>query len=368
MTKILAIILTTTISLGCTDTIDDTADSTGGADTSTPATSEQTTAVISTVSSDYSTGSFATIDLSDWTVTDEIFITSGDPVVVSDENHVFQINRFGVDSVRLFEAGDWSQPNWEISTGDLSNPYTARTCAGQVFVALYGTDFIGVYDSDNGNLVGSIDLSAYADDDSVSPEAASLVEIDNVIYVGLQRLNMSMDWPTSQGSQVIEIDCETMSITNDWSIGGNITLHHWQDGEGLLVATEAYDDDVAGIYGLNPDDDTITLLAEFPDHAVNAIAAIGQHAIATSTATDYSHSGLHCIDMTSGDVTTLQSGHYFTSAQASNQGEAWIGASWPWIDPKAGTGIYVYDIASCTDLTQGDPITLSLAPTTIALY
>ena len=75
--------------------------------------------MLTSVSSDYSTGAFASVDLSDWSITDELFVTASDAAVSADEGMVFQVNRLGYDNVRMYEPGSWGEPIWEQSVGDL---------------------------------------------------------------------------------------------------------------------------------------------------------------------------------------------------------------------------------------------------------
>ena len=357
------------ILIGCGDKDDDTAPA-AEADADTDADTDadpQTTAVIATVSSDYATGSFSTVDLSDWAVEDDLFITSGDSAVSVDEGWVFQINRYGYDNIRLYEPGEWSEPIWEQSLGDLANPYDANLCNGDLFVSLYGEDFIGVYDPASGLLTGTVDLSAFNDGDGVGPEGGGMVEVGGKLYIGMNRLDRNGGW-ADVGGAVAEIDCESMSVSDSWSIGGNTSVHPWPGTDSVLVTAREFGDDVGGLYAIDTTAGSAELIVETGTDNLSGIAAHGDAAVAISLASDYSHYAVHCIDLADGSLTTVEeSVSYLNGVKGNDLGEAWITAASSWIDSSAPSGVFVYDIETCSSLTT-DPIGLSLYPLGIAFY
>ena len=90
-------------------------------------------ALVTTVAQDYATGGFATVSLDDWTVTDGLFLTTGDAALSVDAGVIYQINRYGYDNLRRYTPGEWAAPMWERSTGDRTNPYDAATCS-RIFI------------------------------------------------------------------------------------------------------------------------------------------------------------------------------------------------------------------------------------------
>jgi len=324
-------------------------------------------AVVSTVAGDYSTGSFAQVSLDDWRIEDVLFQTSTDPVVTAEDNMVFQINRLGADNVRRYEPGVWEAPIWEMSLGDAANPHDVEVCGGDLYATLYSHDYLGVYDVQSGTLKGSVDLSAFADTDGLSPEASQLVEIDGMLYVGLQRLDTTAGWK-SEGSVVVEVDCAEMAVSRSWSVGGNINLSAWPGSGKLLAGVEAYGEDVAGIYVIDPQADAVSLLVESVESTVTGIATDGEKAIAVTSADDGSNYSLHCVDLTMGEMTLLEETQsYLNSISANDRGEAWLTAGSSWMDPSAPTGVFVYDIAACVGLSEL-PLRFSMLPTRVAFY
>ncbi len=328
---------------------------------------QQTTAVITTVASDYTTGAFATVDLDSWTLSDELFVTSGDPAVSVSEGMVFQLNRYGYDSMRRYEPGDWTAPLWEVALEDLSNPYVARVCEGVVFVALYDLGTIGVYDPDSGEELGTVDLSAFFDADSSGPEPSTLVPYGGKLYAGLERLDRDGGW-VDAGGAVVEIDCGERAVTRSWSVGGNTAVHPWAGGEGLLVRARAYGDDAGGLYVLDPEADSVELRVDLGDEQLSNVGAFGGAAAATSLSADYTSSSLHCLDLAAGSITSSEvTDAYYTDLAVNDRGEAWITTGSSWMDPHAPTGLWVFGIEGCEAKTE-QPIQPSLHPWSVDFY
>ena len=370
-------LLTLPLLLACppkaTPTSDDTATS-GGDDTATS--TGQTTAVMTTVSMDYAVGSLATVGLNGWVTTTGLTATTGDSAVVVEGGLAYVLNRYGYDTVRVYEPGEWSVPLLEFSVGGTSeeesaNPYDAAVCADLLFVSLYGRDWIGVYNVANGVLTGTVDLSAFADGDSVGPEPGAMVTRGDKLYIGMNRLNRDDGW-IDTGGAVAEVDCATATVTASWDVAGNAALVEWSGEDRVLVQARAYGDMGGGLYAIDPAADTVTWLMDAADLGgeVSGVAAAGDAAIVTSLASDYSGYGIHCVDLETGEVTTAETTpQYLTTAAANDRGEAWIGAHWGWIDPEsASPGVIVYDIAGCEALNPDSPIDVTLAPLDINFY
>jgi hypothetical protein len=329
----------------------------------------QSTAVVTTVASDYSTGSIAAVDMDAWTASDELFVTSSDPSVVAEDGWVFQINRYGHDSVRKYSAGDWAAPLWEQSMGEYSNPQDVEICNGDLFVSLYGANHMAVVDLETGVSKGQVDLSAFADTDGVSPEAASIVEVDGKLYVGLQQMDTTQTYWASEGGKVVEVDCASMAVTQSWNVGGNTNLMAWPDSGKVIAGAEAFGDDTAGLYVIDTVAGTKTQLVDSASLGVNIldVAVVGDKAMAVSVKADWSAYVLSCMDLSTGTIlSSVETDSYLTSISANNRGEAYVTAGSSWIDPSAPSGLAVYDVESCT--AKGDWMSFSMYPTSVAFY
>jgi hypothetical protein len=354
-----------------TDTGSSDSGSTDSGSSDTGDTSESSlhsTAMVTTVASDYSTGSIAAVDLKAWSATDELFVTSADPAVVAEDGWVFQINRYGHDSVRLYSAGDWAAPIWEQSMGEYSNPYDVEICNGDVFVSLYGANHMAVVDLATGASKGQVDLSAFADSDGVSPEATRIVEVDGKIYVSLQRMDTTQTYWASEGGKVVEVDCASMAVTQSWDVGGNTNVMPWPDSGKVLVGAEAFGSDTAGLYVIDTVTGSKSQLVETTEMAIFDVAAVGDKAIAISIAADWSAYGLHCLDLTTGSSTLIESTpSYLTSVTANDRGQAYVTAGSSWLDTTAPSGLFSYDVETCTALSA-NWMGFSMYPTSVAFY
>jgi hypothetical protein len=325
------------------------------------------TAVITTVSGDFSVGSFAALTLEDRVISDNLFVTSGDPAVAVSSGGIFQFNRYTHDTLRMYRPGRWVTPVWEQELGDRSNPHDAQVCGGQLFVSLYGRDHLGVYALSDGVQTGTVDLSAYADGDGVGPEASTLVVHDGKLYAGLQRLMRHEEWKDA-GGWVVEIDCDTLEVSRDWDVGANVTLFPWPLSGKILMGVRTYGEDSAGLYALDPLDGSVHLKVATPETQISGLAAYGDRAVAIALAQDQSLHEILCIDLSNATSSLIErTSRYLTDIAGNDRGEAWIAASPSWVDPSAPTGLSIYDIASC-NLTTPQPIGLSLHPVSIAFY
>ena len=325
------------------------------------------------VSIDYAVGTFSTVSIEGWSVAEGIFPATGDSTVVVDEGKVLVLNRFGYDTMQIYEPGSWSAPQAELSLseGELStNPQDAATCGGKLFVSLLSRDWLGIWDPETGVRTGKVDLSAFNDSDGVGPEPIDLVVEGSRLWVALQRLDEDDGW-VDEGGMVVAIDCATEEIEGSWSVAGNTRIFPWPDHPGVLAAARAYGEDPAGIYAVDATSGA-RLLAPMDSLELvpTALAAWGERAIATVVTEDGSSQGIACVDLGSGESALAESTTRFLTDIAGNElGEAWVGAHWGWLDPDAAEpGVLVYDIEGCSSLTPESPISLTLAPYSIAFY
>lgn len=340
-------------------------------------------AALTTTAQDYTTGSFATVGVDDWSVDDELFVTSGDPVVKVSGGVVYQINRYGYDSVRAYTPGAWQRPRWEVSTGDYSNPVDVERCGEALWVALYEEPALRLLDPETGLSRGSLDLSAYADGDGVGPEPAQLFAEGGALYVALQRLDRSAGWARREGA-LLRVDCATQAVTGAWALGGNPRLARAEAPGQFWVASEATAPEgggspalAAGLYLLDtagaPEGGPPPLrliLAEDPAlPAVGPLSAAGGVAIFTRYTEAY-QSVVDCVPLDGGPPTRLMESTGFINAAAANAaGEVWLSSHWGWTDPDNDQpGLHVVDPARCALRNEGAPIPTRLAPTSLAFY
>ena len=353
-----------------------TPDDTGGAPTGQRA-------ALTTTAQDYTTGSFATVGVDDWSVDDAIFVTSGDPVVKMSAGVLYQINRYGYDNVRAYVPGDWQRPRWEVSTGDYSNPVDVERCGEALWVALYEASALRLLDPETGLSRGSLDLSAYGDGDGVGPEAAQLFAEDDVLYVVLNRLDRVDGWARRPG-QVVRVDCAAEAVTGAWWVGGNPRVTRAESPGQFWVASEASTPGSgeppalpAGLYRLDTTIEAdsgaepLRLILASPEGepSVGPLAAAGGVAIFTRYTESY-ESVVDCVGLDGGPPQRLLNSAGFINAAAANAaGEVWLTSHWGWTDPDNDQpGVHVVDPAACALRNAGAPIATRLAPTSLAFY
>ncbi len=331
-------------------------------------------AVVAT--SDYTVGALATVDLESWTVRDEVTAATGDTVVRVDGGLVIAINRYQVDSVRLYDPADLTLPLVEFSTGPGSNPQDAAVCGGHLVISRYGEEALEVVDPATGAEVGAVDLSAYADADGL-PEAASMVRRGELLYVGLQRFDRGTWQPAEGGGRVVEVDCGTLEVTRDWETGPNpvVRAHPARDDRLLVLEGVFYDEDMAialdgGIRELDLAAGELGPLELAEEElAANVVDIAGDPGGAAVLVTgDDAGYTVWCVDLGGwGASELLATGSYLPEMAVDDRGRVWITARTGWTDPGSPGGLIVVDAGSCADLTAAGWLRFSLDPFSVAI-
>lgn len=305
--------------------------------------------VVATVSQDYAVGALATVRLDDHAVRDTIVDISGDPGVHSSGDWVFQTNRYGYDTVRVYVPGDWSAPTAEFALQDLSNPYDVDACADRLFITQHGATFLAVHGFD-GTEQARVDLSALADDDGL-PEPARGLVFGTELLVSVMNYDRDDGWAPNGGALVL-VDCTTAEITHQEPVAtptlmpadtGALVHEH---GEGLRRWDGALGD----------------VVVPLTENVVDG-AAVGDKALVV-TEEDGSYSVV-CADLVSGETRRHETPWFITDV-ALTDGQAWLAARAHWTAPDDRGGLLIWDIASCT--AQGEPIRTELDPFSLAVY
>lgn len=189
---------------------------------------------------DFSSGALAVLDLASGTVEGNIAPTSADPFVTVTGGHVVQINGFLNDTIRVYEPGNWTVPLGEYGVGQGANPHDAVMVDGQLWVSLYGRDALEIRDPVSGDVLNTVDLSAFADADGL-PEASSLVVLDGLVFVGLQRFDREREWLPLPG-RVVAIDPVSREVVHEWTTGTSPQLTASTEAGVAWVNTGSYTD------------------------------------------------------------------------------------------------------------------------------
>ncbi len=211
---------------GLDDVIKSNADSEEDLDTDTYTdtdTSEQdekpyTAALI--ITTDYVTGSYSTISVSERVVKKDIAAIHSDAVCRFDPltNTPFVINRSGGDSISVLDSNT-CEIKKDYSTEALSNPSDIAVYSkNKAYISRYGLAEMLVVEPLNGKEVGLIDLSDYADADGI-PEVSGLALTGDTLYVPVQRIDQNV-WQPEGSSFIVIIDSETGDIDGDIKLTG----------------------------------------------------------------------------------------------------------------------------------------------------
>ncbi len=175
-------------------------------------------AMLVMTTSDFTTGFFSAISLTDLKVYKDIFPVHSDAVVKSTGGEIFVLNRYGADN--LVKVSPWEnfRPVYEVSLGNKSNPQNiALVSPSLAYVSLHNRDYLSAIDPRNGKTVGTLSVSAWSDSDGY-PEPSALFTDGTILYVTLQRLNRNSGgvWQPSGDSRLLAFDASNKSIMADY--------------------------------------------------------------------------------------------------------------------------------------------------------
>lgn len=321
-------------------------------------------AVATGVSMDYAVGNLFAVDRGDLTLYDGLTATSGDPVVRVDGGLVLQLNRYGYDSIRLYEPGFFERPVLEFSTDDggtlPTNPVDARVCGDKLFVALYGRDQLPWYSLDFGRIMGRATLADLADGDGVGPEPGSLAELDGTLLVGLNRLDRGEGW-TDRGGAVVALDCADGARLGQWEPGGNAAV--WEGGPtGALVSARPFEDKEGGLFLF---DGALTPCWQPPQgEEITGVAADAHRAVVTTLAADLVHARARCVDLDTGaSELLLETTSLLSELRLDPEGRVWLSAGWG--TQGETPALRLIDLTTCSTTEEIIPL---LAPFSVDFY
>ncbi|MDP6933116.1 MAG: hypothetical protein QGG40_09375, partial [Myxococcota bacterium] len=195
------------------------------------------------------------------------------------------------------------------------------------------------------------------------------------LYASLNQLDEDNGW-IANGGLVIQVDCETLEVTDSWSAEPNPMIEvHPSQPDSLLVRTGVYYEADGEVFTLNPTTGQ-TSEAHLSEADVGLdVSVVGSvssgRAIALASSIDdwgatYS---ILCGDLATGEwIEAETTSSFLIDLEVNDEGEAWIVARTSWVDSDTPGGILVYDVESCTSLTSDDWLNFSLDPYSVAFY
>ena len=279
---------------------------------------------------------------------------------------LFLIERLNADDVVLIDPANAETPVANYSLGNQTNPYGVEVLNEDVAYAIrYGSAEILVFDPEDGTELGTIDLTAYADEDNI-PEMGEAVLVDTTLYVALQLLT---NYSPSRTGLLVAISTHTNAVidTVSLTIKNPLSMDVTTDGSALLIGGGQY-------LGFGPADavdyagvDRVELPSLAVSRIVEGSAISGNVGSLVCTPNDstawlvaseatYPNATVYQFDAESGEIITTLSDPVAPSALAvSLSGNLLV------IDRDyAGANFRVYD-AKTANLVQ-NPVSTTLAP------
>ena len=207
-------------------------------------------AVITTT--DYSSGSFSSLDLSTNTATNDHLTIHSDAAVRTYRDKVYIINRLGQDNVIVLSRSDLKTPLMQYSTGNGSNPHDmAFVSEEKAYISRYGRTQVLIVNPVTGDSLGAVDLSGFADADGL-PEISQLALYGNYLFAACQRLDRDNGWVPTDVSviavvdvmtdQVVDVDANTTGVQGIVMAGKNPAGAVQRGSKWFLSAVNTFDD------------------------------------------------------------------------------------------------------------------------------
>jgi type IV secretory pathway component VirB8 len=339
-----------------------------------------------TTTTDFTTGSYSTINLEDFSAAVNLPAQTG--IIESDNNAVFfnekiyVINRFGFDNITLLDTADLTTAIHQFSTGNGTNPQDmAFVSDTKAYVSLLGANDILVVDpTDVGNEIKSrIDLSGFLDpaDTDGLLEAGAMVLVRNYLFVALQRLvNFSSDLEAfivvidTQSETLVDVDPATPGVIDPIVLTGrNPVFMEFEPSLGKIVVSEAgsfFDQTDGGVETVDPS----TFQAEgFIIDEGELGGDVGDVALVNGTKGyvvigGFADNGVAIFDVDSGTkLGELAVSASFIPSLALDGRNRLLVADRTLTNP----GIRIYDTQTDIEVTTG-PIDVGLPPNSILIY
>ncbi len=334
-------------------------------------------AIITTT--DYSSGSFSSLDLSTNTATNDHLTIHSDAVVRTYRDKVYIINRLGQDNVLVLDHRDLKTPLTQYSTGNGSNPHDmAFVSEEKAYISRYGQTQLLIVNPVTGDLLGEVELSVFADADGL-PEVSQLALYNNHLFAACQRLDRDNGWVPTDVSviavvdvltdQVVDVDANTAGVQgivmasknpagavlrgNKWFLSAVNTFDDLTDGgiEVIDLANLRSDGVVLGEMALGGNLSSMAMVSDDEGYVV---------VLDASFVNVVKRFGLGMQSVSAG-LSGLSGG--FVPSLGVFGGRLYVLDGGSFVDPTSA-GVKVYDVK--TDQPMAGPISTGLLPASIA--
>ena len=167
------------------------------------------------ITSDYQSGAASTVDPVDWSVHQNAQVIHSDSVCRFDPvtELPYIVSRLGSDSITVLDPKDGWRVRNQYSVGAGTNAQDiAVVNEDRAYVPRFAAPELLIVHPTQGNELGRVDLSPYADEDG-NPEAAQAAAVNGTVYVALQRLDDT--WTPTDYSSLVLIDGEDGEIVEE---------------------------------------------------------------------------------------------------------------------------------------------------------
>jgi len=220
------------------------------------------------ITSDYETGAYSVIRLSDLKVWKNIQVIHSDAVCRYDAitGQPFIVARLGADAIEVIDPEQGWQIVKEYSVGVGTNPQDiSMVSAKRAYVARFNTATLLLVDPTHGKALDTIDLSEYADEDGL-PEPTWLYELNGKTYVLLSRLKGMQ--PSDQ-SLMLVLDSQTGQVEESVELSTTNPAGKLRYHEGLRLFVIIESGNFSSVNGGEPDGGI-----EFFDPADNRLSGL----------------------------------------------------------------------------------------------
>lgn len=211
----LTALLTTTLLTGC-DILESDDDSPK---------SPSSSALVQTKAPDYSSSEVVAVDIENEIVSSGYYTKQGtDFTLVVNDDEVYHIGRFYVDTVEKYSNGALESQIWSYSTQDAqqvssSNPYTmAFVSDTKAYLIRYGSDKVWIVNPQaefsEDFKIGELDLSAYVEENfEGTPNPSEALIHDDKLFIVMQRMDANYA-PNTAYVAVFDINTDEEIETN----------------------------------------------------------------------------------------------------------------------------------------------------------
>lgn len=192
---------------------------------------------VSTVASDYSTGTLTVLDPLTGVVREDFDSYTSDTVVHATDSQVYIFARIfgGPDAIYVRGGRDLSD-NHEIDIEGGPNPHDLAFAAGKGYISLYNDVGILVFNPSTYEVLDIIDLTEWGDSDG-DPNVSNLLVSGGKLYASVQRVDYNTGFTPLDPGYVLEIDPATDTVSRAFSLTGTNATSLYVDGDTLWVAT-----------------------------------------------------------------------------------------------------------------------------------